>query len=53
MSMLARPNTPNQITEKPAGTASTPETNWRMVRPLEMRAMKMPTKGDQVMVQAQ
>ena len=27
------------------GTRSTPVTNWRMVRPREMRAMNMPTKG--------
>ena len=39
--------------EKAEGMASTPMTNWRMVRPREMRAMKMPTKGDQVIVQAQ
>ncbi|MNP79829.1 hypothetical protein D3C76_1777590 [compost metagenome] len=32
---------------KPAGTNSTPQTNSRMVRPREMRAMNSPTKGDQ------
>ena len=35
------------------GTSSTPTTNWRMVRPREMRAMNMPTKGDQEIHQAQ
>ncbi len=43
----------NQMTEKSTGRASTPATNSRIVRPREMRAMKMPTNGDQVMVQAQ
>ena len=31
----------------------TPRMNWRIVRPREMRAMKMPTKGDQEIHQAQ
>ncbi len=38
---------------KAVGTSSTPVTNWRMVRPREMRAMNMPTKGDQEIHQAQ
>src|SRR5699024_9676306 len=49
----AIPNTPNQISEKPTGSARTPVTNSRMVRPREMRAMKIPTNGAHVMVQAQ
>src|SRR5699024_5454203 len=53
ISKAACPKIPNHSTEKPAGTASTPETNCRMVRPLEMRAMKIPTNGDQLMVHAQ
>ena len=44
---------PNHRIEKAEGIASTPMTNWRMVRPREMRAMKMPTNGDQVIVHAQ
>ena len=44
---------PNQMMVNAEGSASTPATNCRMVRPREMRAMKIPTKGDQVMVQAQ
>ena len=35
------------------GTTSTPATNWRMVRPREIRAMNMPTKGDQAIHQPQ
>ena len=35
------------------GMRMTPSTNWRMVRPREMRAMKMPTKGDHEIHQAQ
>ena len=38
---------------KAVGTSSTPMTNSRMVRPREMRAMNMPTKGDQEIHQAQ
>ena len=44
---------PNQMSEKPTGSARTPPTNSRMVRPREMRAMKMPTNGAHVMVHAQ
>jgi hypothetical protein len=35
------------------GTSSTATRNWRTVRPFEMRAMNMPTKGDQEIQQAQ
>ena len=35
------------------GTTSTPIANSRMVRPREMRARNMPTKGDQEIHQAQ
>ena len=38
---------------KPAGTKSTPTMNSRIVRPREMRAMNMPTNGDQEIHQAQ
>ncbi len=35
------------------GTSRTPVTNSRMVRPREIRAMNMPTKGDQEIHQPQ
>ena len=35
------------------GTSRTPATNSRIVRPLEMRAMKTPTKGAQEIHQPQ
>ena len=35
------------------GTRSTLVTNWRIVRPREMRAMNMPTKGVQEIHHAQ
>ena len=35
------------------GTRSTPITNWRTVRPREMRAMKTPTNGAQLIHQPQ
>ncbi|MNC67623.1 hypothetical protein D3C75_1181330 [compost metagenome] len=38
---------------KAVGTSSTPMTNSRTVRPREMRAMNMPTNGDQAIHQAQ
>ncbi|MNC47312.1 hypothetical protein D3C75_963650 [compost metagenome] len=41
------PNTVIHSKVKPAGTNSTPQTNSRMVRPREIRAMNKPTKGDQ------
>ena len=43
----ALPKTPNQNIEKKVGTSTTPKRYSRMVRPLEMRAMNTPTKGDQ------
>ena len=53
MSKEAMPKMPNHRTEKATGRPRTPNTNSRMVRPLLMRAMKIPTNGDQVMVHAQ
>ncbi len=47
------PNTVIHTSVKPVGTNSTPRTNSRIVRPREMRAMNMPTKGDQEIHQAQ
>ncbi len=35
------------------GTSKTPKRNSRIVRPREMRAMNMPTKGDQAIHQPQ
>ena len=35
----------NQTKLTPLGISSTPITNSRMVRPLEMRARKVPTNG--------
>ena len=52
-SMAATPNAENQRMVNAVGRNSTPSTNSRMVRPLLMRATKMPTNGAQVMVQAQ
>lgn len=43
----------NQIMEAIAGRKSTPVTNSFTVRPLDMRAMKEPVKGDQAIHQAQ
>ena len=47
------PQIENQIMPTRVGTSSTPATNWRTVRPLEMRAMKTPTKGAQAIHQPQ
>src|SRR5699024_6918578 len=47
------PQTENQNTPTTVGTSSTPATNWRTVRPLEMRAMKTPTNGAQAIHQPQ
>ncbi len=41
------PITQNQTTVAPLGTSRTPIRNSRMVRPCEMRAMKVPTNGAQ------
>ena len=47
------PKMPNHTSENITGSASTPPTNSRIVRPREMRATKMPTNGAHVMVHAQ
>ena len=44
-SIAAPPKTANHAKLTPLGTSSTPTTNSRIVRPLEIRAMKVPTKG--------
>lgn len=41
------PKTPNQTIENNEGATITPIRNSRIVRPREIRAIKMPTKGDQ------
>src|SRR5690554_2034288 len=45
------PNTENQKKVKIVGTSMTPKTNWRMVRPRLILAIKSPTKGAQAIVQ--
>ena len=52
-SMPVPPTTANQRNPKPVGAATTPITNSRIVRPREMRATNMPTKGAQETHQAQ
>src|SRR5690606_24405032 len=47
------PNTVNHTNASVAGTNSTAATNWRTVRPLEIRAMNTPTKGAQEIHQPQ
>src|SRR5699024_4877516 len=47
------PQIENQIMPARVGTSSTPATNSRTVRPLEMRAMNTPTKGAQAIHQPQ
>ncbi len=39
------PRMQNQITLTTLGTSRTPVTNCRIVRPREIRAMNIPTKG--------
>ena len=51
--MALLPNTVIHSRLKAVGTSSTPMMNSRMVRPREMRAMNMPTKGDHEIHQAQ
>src|SRR5918997_3321887 len=51
--MPAAPKTENQIMEKRLGPISTPVINSRMVRPLEIRAIKAPTYGPQAIHVAQ
>src|SRR5690606_7820276 len=53
MNIAVLPNTVIQMKVKPAGMNSTAVTNSRTVRPREMRAMNMPTNGDQEIHQAQ
>ena len=53
ISMPVRPMMEIHTTVKMDGRASTPPMNSRTVRPREMRAMNMPTNGDQQIVQAQ
>ena len=52
-SMPVPPTTANQKNPNPVGAATTPMMNSRMVRPREMRATNMPTKGAQETHQAQ
>src|SRR5690606_2227458 len=51
--MAVLPKTVIQKKVKTVGTSKTPSTNSRTVRPREMRAMNMPTKGDHAIHQAQ
>ncbi len=51
--MAVLPKTVIHRKVKPDGTNSTPIRNSRTVRPREMRAMNMPTNGDQAIHQAQ
>ena len=51
--MAVLPKTVIHRKVKPAGTSSTFRMNSRTVRPREIRAMNMPTKGDQAIHQAQ
>ena len=44
---------PIQIRVKPVGMNNTPTMNSRMVRPLDTRAINIPTKGDQEIHHAQ
>ncbi|MNT71650.1 hypothetical protein D3C72_2101580 [compost metagenome] len=52
-SMALFPNTDSQARVKPSGISSTPQTSSRTVRPREIRATNMPTKGAQEIHQAQ
>ena len=52
-SIAAPPKMQNQTMLTRLGTSSTPVTNWRTVRPREMRAMNMPTNGVHESHQAQ
>ena len=52
-SIAAPPSTANQTKLTPLGISSTPSTNSPIVRPLEMRAMNVPTKGAQEIHHAQ
>jgi hypothetical protein len=52
-SMPVPPTMANHRKPKPVGAATTPSTNSRIVRPREMRATNIPTKGAQEIHQAQ
>ena len=51
--MAELPKTVIQRKVKAVGTSSTPMMNSRTVRPREIRAMNIPTNGDQAIHQAQ
>ncbi|SIE28288.1 Uncharacterised protein [Mycobacteroides abscessus subsp. abscessus] len=51
--MAEPPNVENHRNPMTVGTRRTPNTNSLILRPLETRAMNMPTKGDQAIHQAQ
>ena len=51
--MAVLPNTVIHKKVKPVGTSSTPMANSRTVRPREIRAINMPTNGDQEIHHAQ
>src|SRR5690606_23284265 len=53
MNSAVLPNTVNQKKVKAAGTSSTPTMNSRTVLPRDIRAMNMPTNGDQEIHQPQ
>src|SRR5690625_1717976 len=53
ISSADHPKMVNQMRVNADGAKSTARMNSRMVRPLEMRATKMPMNGDQVTVHAQ
>ena len=53
MPIAPPPKIANHSSEMTDGTSRTPVTNWRIVRPREMRAMKRPTNGDHDTHQAQ
>src|SRR5699024_2139066 len=47
------PRMPEATKSRVVGMKIVPRRNWRMERPREMRAMKVPTNGDQEIHQAQ
>ena len=47
------PNTENHTNAASVGASTVPRMNSRIVRPRETRAMNRPTKGDQLIHQAQ
>src|SRR5690606_8058848 len=53
ISSADQPKTENQMSVNADGAKRTARMNSRIVRPLEMRATKIPMNGDQVTVQAQ